>query len=161
MRSTWFGWWALGLSVACAAAVGCGANQKFAPSNIAKAAEVGGDGESNDGASSAADAQADGEVPDAKEAAMAAASIQLPAGTTPEQRRALAKITPEQARAAALARVTGAVKGVDLDDENGALVYSVDILQNGMSKDVKIDAGNGALLFVDVAADTGGESSGN
>jgi len=56
----------------------------------------------------------------------------------------LATITPEQAKAAALEANPGAtVVKVELDNENGALVYSVE-LGNGL--DVKVDAGNGAIL---------------
>jgi len=63
----------------------------------------------------------------------------------------LATITPEQAKAAALEANPGAtVVKVELDDENGALVYSVE-LSNGL--DVKVDAGSGAVLYVDSDAD--------
>jgi uncharacterized membrane protein YkoI len=63
----------------------------------------------------------------------------------------LATLTPEQAKAAALEAHPGtsAVK-VELDNENGALVYSVE-LGNGL--DVKVDAGNGAVLYVDSGGD--------
>jgi uncharacterized membrane protein YkoI len=55
-----------------------------------------------------------------------------------------AKIEPEEAKAAALNANPGAtVVKVELDNENGALVYSVE-LSNG--QDVKVDAGNGAIL---------------
>jgi uncharacterized membrane protein YkoI len=59
----------------------------------------------------------------------------------------LATITPEQAKAAALQANPGTtVVKVELDNENGALVYSVE-LSNGM--DVKVDAGNAAVLYTD------------
>jgi uncharacterized membrane protein YkoI len=63
----------------------------------------------------------------------------------------LATITPEQAKAAALQAHPGttALK-VELDNENGALVYSVE-LSNGM--DVKVDAGKGTVLYVDAGGD--------
>ena len=63
----------------------------------------------------------------------------------------LATITADQAKAAALQAHPGttALK-VELDNENGALVYSVE-LDNGM--DVKVDAGNGAVLYVDSGGD--------
>lgn len=55
-----------------------------------------------------------------------------------------ATITSDQAQAAALAANPSAtVVKVELDNENGALVYSVE-LSNG--SDVKVDAGNGAIL---------------
>ncbi len=59
----------------------------------------------------------------------------------------LATITPEQAVAAAQAEVPGDSQKVELDNENGSLVYSVEIAGN----DVKVDAGTGAVLHVDPA----------
>jgi len=65
-----------------------------------------------------------------------------------------AKITVEEASAAALAANPGAtVVKAELDNENGALVYSVE-LSNGA--DVKVDAGNGAILHTE----TGGDNEG-
>lgn len=69
----------------------------------------------------------------------------------------LATVTPEQAQDAALAANPGAtvVKG-ELDNENGALAYSVE-LDSGL--DVKVDAGNGAVLHTGQAdADEAGEA---
>lgn len=66
---------------------------------------------------------------------------------------AQAKITVEQAKAAALAANPGTtVTKAELDNENGALVYSVE-LSNGA--DVKVDASNGAILHTDTEADSG------
>jgi uncharacterized membrane protein YkoI len=59
----------------------------------------------------------------------------------------LAKITPDDASAAAQAEVPGQVQKVELDNENGSLVYSVEI----GGKDVKVDAGTGAVLLVETA----------
>ncbi len=62
-----------------------------------------------------------------------------------------AKISIEQAKSAALAANPGAtVVKAELDNENGALVYSVE-LSNGA--DVKVDAGNGAILHTDTGSD--------
>jgi uncharacterized membrane protein YkoI len=57
----------------------------------------------------------------------------------------LAKITPDEAGAAAQAQVPGQVQKVELENENGSLVYSVNI----SGKDVKVDAGTGAVLLVE------------
>lgn len=65
----------------------------------------------------------------------------------------LAKITPDEAKAAALKVVTGTVTKVSLDNENGNLVYSVDIKTSTGSTDVKIDAGNGKVLAQDNGQD--------
>jgi uncharacterized membrane protein YkoI len=63
-----------------------------------------------------------------------------------------AKITTDRANAAALAANPGTtVVKTDLGNENGSLVYSVE-LSNG--SDVKVDAGNAKIL----ATDTGGEN---
>jgi len=65
-----------------------------------------------------------------------------------------ATISAADAEAAALAANPGAtVVKSELDNENGALVYSVE-LDNGA--DVKVDAGNGAILFTDSGADNEG-----
>lgn len=66
----------------------------------------------------------------------------------------LAKIDVTQAIAAALTKVPGTVLKAGLDNENGNLVYSVEI-NAGMNeiKEVKVDAGNAAILHVDVDAD--------
>ena len=65
-----------------------------------------------------------------------------------------ATISSEQAQAAALAANPGVlVVKVELDNENGTLVYSVE-LSNG--SDVKVDAGNGAILHTDAGGDNEG-----
>lgn len=65
-----------------------------------------------------------------------------------------ATITSDEAQAAALAANPGAtVIKVELENENGALVYSVE-LSNGA--DVKVDAGNGAILHTDAGGDNEG-----
>lgn len=66
----------------------------------------------------------------------------------------LATITPQQARAAATAEVPGTVLEVELDNENGSVVYSVEIDNaTGGHIDVKVDAGNGTVLHQDVDND--------
>ncbi len=63
----------------------------------------------------------------------------------------LATITPEEAQDAALAANPGtAVVKVELDNENGALVYNVE-LDSGL--DVKVDAGSAAVLYTDSDGD--------
>ncbi|MFC1924571.1 PepSY domain-containing protein [Chloroflexota bacterium] len=60
--------------------------------------------------------------------------------------RELAMITADDAVTAAESAYHGAVATqVELDNENGAVVYSVE-LDNGV--DVKVDAGNGGILRV-------------
>jgi len=62
---------------------------------------------------------------------------------------AYAKITPEDAKNAALAKVPGKVVKVSLDNENGYVVYSVEISTDAGVKDVKVDAGNGRVAYID------------
>ncbi len=69
-----------------------------------------------------------------------------------------AKISIEQAKATALAaNPNTTVVKVELDNENGALVYSVEL---STGADVKVDAGNGVILRTDTGADTGEVKSG-
>lgn len=59
----------------------------------------------------------------------------------------LAKITAPRAQAAALAAVPGAVVATAIEDENGNLVWSVEIRAGGGAvHDVLVDAGNGRVL---------------
>jgi len=57
----------------------------------------------------------------------------------------LATVTPDEAIAAAQAEVPGDLGKVELENENGSLVYSVEI----GGKDVKVDAGTGAVLHIE------------
>jgi len=71
----------------------------------------------------------------------------------PEDLSALALITAEQAQEAALAAYPGAiVTEVELDNENGCLVYSVEL---GDDMDVMVDAGNGVILGIESDDDDG------
>jgi uncharacterized membrane protein YkoI len=66
-----------------------------------------------------------------------------------------ATITSAQAEAVALAANPGtAVVKIQLDNENGVLVYSVE-LSNGL--DVKVDAGNGKILHTEQSGDDAAE----
>lgn len=72
-----------------------------------------------------------------------------------------AKITTDQAKAAALAQFPDATVGkVELDNENGSLVYSVHLTdKTGKAQDVKVDAGNGKVLHVDADGPEGLEAA--
>jgi uncharacterized membrane protein YkoI len=70
-------------------------------------------------------------------------SIRVPT-PEPADLSALAKINAGQAMAAAQKAYPGmAVKKVELDNENGCLVYSLELTNGG---EVLVDAGNGAVL---------------
>ena len=75
--------------------------------------------------------------------------------TSPEEKaeasryQSLARITASQARSAALASVPGTATGVELENEDGNLVYGVTVKTAAGEKDVKVDAGNGKVLHVE------------
>ena len=61
----------------------------------------------------------------------------------------LAKITNDEASQIAIKNVSAQssdVKSIELEDENGDVVYSVDITQGDKPVDVKVDAVNGNVL---------------
>jgi uncharacterized membrane protein YkoI len=62
----------------------------------------------------------------------------------------LATISAADAETAALAANPGAsVIKTELDNENGSLVYGVELTVNGKSYDVRVDAGTGAVLHTE------------
>jgi len=84
--------------------------------------------------------QAEANEADAEDQAEAAESSRL---------QSLATITPEQAKSAALAQVPGTVKKVELENEDGNVVYGIEIKTADGERDVKVDAGNGTVLHVE------------
>jgi len=62
----------------------------------------------------------------------------------------MAKISLDSAVNAALQAVPGQVLGTELENENGYLVYGVEILKaDRQIADVKVDAGDGKILKID------------
>lgn len=60
---------------------------------------------------------------------------------------ALATVTPDEAKAAAVKVVPGTVNKVELDEEDGFVVYEVEVTAaDGTVTEVIIDAGNGSVL---------------
>ena len=60
---------------------------------------------------------------------------------------ALAKISMAQAMDAALAAVPGKVLKAELDDENGFLLYEIEVVTaNKTVMEIKVDAGDGKIL---------------
>jgi hypothetical protein len=85
-------------------------------------------------------------------------SIRVPQGLDTENEAAesaalakLAKITEADARKAALAKFPGAtIQKASLEDENGNVVWAVELTDtNKAAHEVKVDAGNGAILAVE------------
>lgn len=61
----------------------------------------------------------------------------------------LARITADQARNAALTAVPGTAMSVELENEDGNLVYGVSVKTSAGERDVKVDAGNGKVLHIE------------
>lgn len=62
----------------------------------------------------------------------------------------LAKLSFEEAMRAALARIPGNVLKAELEDENGYLVYGIEVVSGDRSMtEVKVDAGTGAILSLE------------
>lgn len=88
-------------------------------------------------------------------------SIKVPQGTKDQDLAKLAKIPAAQATQAAQAAVSGTVKQSELENENGCLVYSVDIQSaDGKFHDVKVDAGTGTVVHQEASAKQGAEREG-
>ncbi len=75
----------------------------------------------------------------------------------------MAKITADQAKDAALAQFPGATAAkIGLDNENGYLVYSVQLTDTtGKGQDVKVDAGNGKVLATETDGPEDTEGAGS
>lgn len=58
----------------------------------------------------------------------------------------LATVTPDEAKAAALAAQPGTAGKVELESENGNVVYDVEVNTSTGTVDLKIDAGNAKVL---------------
>jgi uncharacterized membrane protein YkoI len=71
--------------------------------------------------------------------------------------RSLAKITAQQAQQAAESSQGGQAKGVKLENENGNLVYAVEI----GNQEVTVDAGNGKILSTEMTNQKNGANEEN
>lgn len=87
-----------------------------------------------------ADEKGEADNPDVEDQAETAESARL---------QPLAKITAEQAKSAALAKFPGTVKKVELEKEDGNVVYGIEIKTADGDRDVKVDAGNGQILHIE------------
>ena len=93
------------------------------------------------------------------------ATIAVDESTMPEVEAAeaaalagLATVIQADAEAAALAAVSGEIVQTELDNENGFVVWSIEIRDAaGMVHDVKIDAGNAAVLGTEAGEDEAGD----
>jgi hypothetical protein len=76
-------------------------------------------------------------------------SIRVSEDASDDQLSGLANITADQAETAALAGVPGVALATKLDNENGNVVYAVEIDTGSGVKEVKVDAGNGNILHIE------------
>jgi hypothetical protein len=82
--------------------------------------------------------------------------------TQTQELQELAKIDQSTAENTALQAVPGTAKSGKLDNENGSVIYQVEVAGNdGQTHQVKVDAGNGKVLQQDAGeeneSDQGGE----
>jgi len=65
----------------------------------------------------------------------------------------LAKITEEQAKSIAInsvdLKLVGEITAINLENEDGNVMYAVEFSKNSIETDVKIDAGNGNVLKIE------------
>lgn len=92
----------------------------------------------------------DGGAPDPSYAGSVAAPAETGEQSDAEEAQSLAglaTITPAQAVAAATAAVAGQAGTAQLENENGYVVYAVEVTAaDGTTTDVKVDAGTGRVL---------------
>jgi hypothetical protein len=82
-------------------------------------------------------------------------SVKAPAESATEQDdatesaalQAVATVTEEQAKAAAAAAASGTASSVEISEEDGYVVYSVEVKTSAGITDVTVDAGNGKVLL--------------
>jgi uncharacterized membrane protein YkoI len=85
-------------------------------------------------------------------------SIQVPAGLEKQSElQKLAKITREDAARAAQGAAAGTAAETKLENEEGNLVYTVEMTSGKTTTEVIVDAGNGKVLTT--AADNDGEKN--
>ena len=92
------------------------------------------------------DAERDGTTEDAKGSENEAGDERSEAAEE-QKLQSLAKIDRSQAEQTALKEVPGTVKEAELDDENGYVVWEIEVAADGGSyREVEVDAGNGRIL---------------
>ncbi|MBT9568090.1 MAG: PepSY domain-containing protein [Thiobacillus sp.] len=85
-------------------------------------------------------------------------SIKLPSGVESQVEFAKhAKVTQQEAEAAALAVMPGQVVKAKLDDEDGYLVWQIDVKHAKGTTEIAVDAGNAKVLAAEAEEDEGSE----
>ena len=90
------------------------------------------------------------------------ASIKVPENTESQSEFAkLARVTQQQAEAAALAVQPGQVVQAKLDDEDGFLVWQIDVKHDKGTTEIAVDAGNNNVLAAEAEESDGNEHEGD
>lgn len=90
------------------------------------------------------------------------ASIKVPEDTESQSDFAkLARVSRQEAEAAALAVQPGQVVQAKLDDEDGYLVWQIDVKHDKGTTEIAVDAGNSKVLAAEAEEDDGNEQEGD
>ena len=90
------------------------------------------------------------------------ASIKVPENTESQADFAkLARINQQEAEAAALAVQPGQIVQAKLDDEEGYLVWQIDVKHGKGTTEIAVDAGNSKVLAAEAEEDDGNERDGH
>ncbi|MHB8915429.1 MAG: PepSY domain-containing protein [Thiobacillus sp.] len=90
------------------------------------------------------------------------ASIKVPENTESQADFAkLARVSQREAEAAALAVQPGQVVQAKLDDEEGYLVWQIDVKHGKGTTEIAVDAGNSKVLAAEAEEDDGNERDGH
>ena len=90
------------------------------------------------------------------------ASIKVPEDTESQTDFAkLARVSQQEAEAAALALQPGQVVHAKLDDEDGYLVWQIDVKHDKGTTEIAVDAGNSKVLAAEAEENDGNEHEGN
>lgn len=89
-------------------------------------------------------------------------SIKVPEDTETQADFAkLARVSQQEAEAAALAVQPGQVVQAKLDDEEGYLVWQIDVKHDKGTTEIAVDAGNSKVLAAETEEDDGNEREGH
>ena len=90
------------------------------------------------------------------------ASIKVPENTESQSEFVkLARVTRQQAEAAALTVQPGQVVQAKLDDEDGYLIWQIDVKHDKGTTEIAVDAGNNTVLAAEAEEDDGNEQEGD
>ncbi len=105
-----------------------------------------------------ADKEEQNEAAEGRETPESEATEEKQEAAEAQQLQSLAKIDQKAAEQAALQEVPGTVKDAELGNENGSVVWEVEVAGNdGTLYEVKVDAGNGQVLHQETEDDEGSE----